>query len=134
LDRLVIRHSHKREATVSRLQFNRTFRFILVLLTVTPTATFAQSSLSQKGQNPAAPNFQPISPMNAGNSGASSHGICPLLEKIGPFLTSDDAELAAQSARYQLLPASSIYSQGWPDSYFDPLRYYFNVTILTPCN
>jgi hypothetical protein len=119
---------------MSRLHFIKTFGFILVLLAETPTANFAQSGLSQKGQSPVVPNLPAIPPMNAGNSAASGHRICPVLEKIGPFLTSDEAELAAQSARYQLLPTSSIYSQGWPDSNFDPLRYYFDVTILAACN
>jgi hypothetical protein len=119
---------------VGRQHVIQKFKFLLVVLVLlTPAASFAQSNLLQKGQNPAVP-LQKIPPMISGNNAASSQGICPFLERIGPFLTSDDAEFAAQSARYQLIPTSSVYGRGWPDSYFDPLRYYFDVTILTPCN
>jgi hypothetical protein len=76
---------------MSREHSIKAFGFILVLSAETPTATFAQSGLSQKGQNPAVPSFQPTSPMNAGNDAAASHGICPQWKKFGPFLTSDDA-------------------------------------------
>jgi hypothetical protein len=51
-----------------------------------------------------------------------------------PIPTSDEAELAVQSAGYQLIPTSAVYSQGWPDSYFNPLRYFFDAYIFIPCN
>jgi hypothetical protein len=59
---------------------------------------------------------------------------CPQQQRIGPFATSDEAELAAQSARIQLYQTSSIYSQGFPDSYFNPLQYYFYVYAYVPCS
>lgn len=127
---------------MNREDFIQTFGFFLVLLVhLTPSPGYAQSSVFQNGQNPVqkgpnppVPNLQQMPPVNPGNTAAATHGICPSQERIGPFLTSDDAELAAQSARFQLLPASPVYSQGWPDSLLDPLRYYFYVTIFTPCN
>jgi hypothetical protein len=106
---------------------------ILVLL-LTAAAAYAQNSLSPNGPKPAPTPFQKIPPKNTANTAPFIPGVCPQVQKIGPFLTSDDAELAAQSVSYPLLRTSAVYSQGFPDSEFIPLEYYFDVYILAACN
>jgi hypothetical protein len=97
-------------------------------------ATYAQNSLLPNGTKPPPTAIQKTPPTNSGYSALPIPGVCPQLQRIGPFLTGDEAELAAQSARYQVIQASSVYSQGFPDSNLNPLKYYFDVYILTPCH
>jgi hypothetical protein len=85
------------------------------------------------GKTPSSGALKPPS-ANAGSTTPKSPGICPQTRTIGPFLTGDEAELGAEAARYQGLLTSSVYEQGFPDSYFNPVRYYFDVQILGPCN
>jgi len=99
-----------------------------------PAAIYGENSLSPNGPKPMPPAIRKIPPANTGNTAPLIPGVCHQRQTIGPFLTSDDAELAAQSAAYRVLQTSSIYSQGLPDSYFHPLQYYFDAYILAPCN
>ncbi len=106
---------------------------ILALFALAPAALYAQTSLSPNGQKPAPPTFQKMPPANAGTMAPSIPAVCSLHKRIGPFFTSDDAELAAQSLTYPLLRTSPVYSEGFPDSYFNPIQYYFYVDVLTAC-
>jgi hypothetical protein len=103
-----------------------------LMLTIT-AAAYGQNSSPWDGTKPRPPATRKMPPANPGGTSPPNPGVCPKLRRIGPFQTSDDAELAAQSARYQLIPTSSIYSQGLPDSYFNPLRYFFDAYIFTQC-
>jgi hypothetical protein len=106
---------------------------LILPLTIT-AAAYAQNNYPSNGTKPPPPAIQKMPPTNSGNIAPSLPGICPETRRIGPFLTSDEAELAAQSARYQVIQTSSIYSQGFPDSELNPPKYYFDVYILTPCH
>jgi hypothetical protein len=112
--------------------FFRTVELILILFVTTIAAVYAQSSLSPNGPKPAPPAFQKMPPAKAG--APSIPAGCALHKRIGPYLTSDDAELAALSLTYPIVRTSSVYSEGFPDSYFNPLQYYFYADILTACN
>jgi hypothetical protein len=112
--------------------FFPTVELILILFVTTIAAVYAQSSLSPNGPKPAPPAFQKMPPAKAG--APSIPAVCALHKRIGPYLTSDDAELAALSLTYPIVRTSSVYSEGFPDSYFNPLQYYFYADILTACN
>ena len=107
---------------------------ILVLSLTIAAAAYAQNSVQPNGSKPSPSDTGKMPPANPQNTPLPSPGVCPQLQRIGPFLTSDEAELAAQSARYQVIQTSSVYSQGFPDSNLNPLKYYFDVYILTPCH
>jgi hypothetical protein len=64
-----------------------------------------------------------ILPANTGNT--APFLVFALSGRELAFLTSDDDELAAQSAAYQVLQTSSIYSQG---------LHYFDVNISASCH
>jgi hypothetical protein len=103
------------------------------MLTIVATAN--AENISPPGAGGKAPSSGVLKPpsANAGSTTPGSPGICPQTRTIGPFLTGDEAELGAEAARYQGLLASPVYEQGFPDSYFNPVRYYFDVQILGPC-
>jgi hypothetical protein len=115
-------------AVVGSKHFFQKLGLIPVLMLTINAQAYGQNSSPWNGPK------QKMPPANPGNTSPPNPGVCPELRRIGPFQTSDDAELAAESARYQLIQTSAVYSQGWPDSYFNPLRYFFDAYILFRCN
>jgi hypothetical protein len=115
-------------------QFFRASGLILALFLASPTEIFAQNSFTPESQKPPPPPKPKMPPTNGGNSVPAIAVACPQQQRIGPFATSDEAEFAAQSARDQLYQTSSVYSRGFPESYFNPLQYYFYVYAYLPCN
>jgi len=107
---------------------------ILVLSLTIAAAAYAQNSVQPNGSKPSPSDTGKTPLANPQNTPLPSPGVCPQLQRIGPFLTSDESEFAAQSARYQVIQTSSVYSQGFPDSNLNPLKYYFDVYILSPCH
>jgi hypothetical protein len=105
----------------------------IIVLTIAAPAIGQNTPPPSGGKNPP-PNAQKNPPGSAGAPVPSTPGLCPRTVTIGPYFASDQAELAAQSARYQGNVASSVYETGWPDSYFNPIRYYFDVYVFAPCN
>jgi hypothetical protein len=106
---------------------------ILVLFASVPAALYAQISTPNEPR-PAPPSLQNMPPAKPGSVAPSIPAVCSLHKRFGPFLTSDDAELAAQSFPYPILGTSPVYSEGFPDSDLNPLQYYFYADILTACN
>jgi hypothetical protein len=123
-----------REAVVGRKHLFQKLGLIPVLMLTITAAAYGQNSSQPIGTKPPPPDTRKMLPANPGSTSPPNPVVCPELQRIGPFQTSDEAELAAQSARYQLIQTSSVYSQGWPDSYFNPLRYFFDAYIFTRCN
>jgi hypothetical protein len=107
---------------------------IPVLMLTIMAAAYGQNSFPPIGTKPPPPDTRKRLPANPGSTSPPNPGVCPELLRIGPFQTSEEAELAVQSARYPIIQTSSIYSQGWPDSNFNPLRYFFDAYIFTRCN
>lgn len=126
--------SKEAESAVSHLHLSRKSGTIFFLLLTTATVVHAQVGLSPNSPKPAPPSLQKRPPAtNAANMAPFIPAVCSLHKKIGPFLTSDDAELAAQSLIYPILRMSPVYSEGFPDSDLNPLQYYFYVDVLTAC-
>jgi hypothetical protein len=123
-----------REAVVGRKHLLQKLRLIPVLFLTITAAAYAHNISPPNNTTPPPPDIRNPPPAKLRNTTPPIPGVCPQLLRIGPFQTSHEAELAAQSARYQVLQASSVYSQGWPGSYFDPLKYFFDVYIFSPCN
>jgi hypothetical protein len=135
LDWKVISPSNQgREAVVRRKHLLQTLGLIPVVMLTIMAAAYGQNSFPPIGTKPPPPDTRKMLPANPGSTSPPTPGVCPELRRIGPFQTSDEAELAVQSARYQLIQTSSVNSQGWPDSYFNPLRYFFDAYIFTRCN
>jgi hypothetical protein len=126
--------SNKKETIVGRKHFLKKIGLVPVLMLTITAAAYGQNSFPPNGTKPQPPDTRKKLPVNPGSTSRPNPGVCPILERIGPFQSSDDAEFAQQSASYQLIQTSAIFSQGWPDSYFNPLRYYFDAYLFIPCN
>jgi len=119
---------------VGRKYFPSSLGLITILmLTITVPANGENTSPPNQGKTPPS-NAQQNPPGNAGTASPPNPGLCSRTLTMGPYFASDTAELAAQSARYQGTLTSSVYEAGWPDSYFNPIRYYFDMYIFAPCN
>ncbi len=119
---------------MDRMHFRQMLRLIPVLLLTITAAAYAQTNFPPNGTKSPPADIGKMPPANPQNTPSPSPGFCPQLQRIGPFLTSDEAQLATLSVSYPVIQTSSVYSQGFPDSDLNPLKYYFDVYILTPCH
>src|SRR5208283_5428372 len=85
----------RRGNVVGRKHLLQSLGLILVLSLTIAAAAYAQNSVQPNGSKPSPSDTGKMPPANPQNTPPPSPGVCPQLQRIGPFLTSDEAELAA---------------------------------------